>query len=104
MTQLALDLREPLVLRAPSAPRARRTDPSTSHAAAKKAEKFATGHFALIRNTLKDHGPGTYKEIAGRCGLERHAVGRRLKDMREAGLIRATDAERDGCTVMEAVT
>lgn len=77
-------------------PRARRTDPATSHRAARNARQFATGHFALILGALES-GPGTFKEIAERCGLERHAVARRLPELQQAGRVKRTGVERDGC-------
>ena len=81
-------------------PRARTRDPLTSHRAARNARQFAAGHAALIIDALAS--PGTYKEIAERCGLERHAVARRLKELETAGRVRRTAAERDGCAVWEA--
>ena len=55
---------------------------------------------ALILDALAS--PGTYKEIAERCGLERHAVARRLKELETAGRVRRTADEREGCAVWEA--
>ena len=60
--------------------------------------QFAAGHFALILDALAQ-GPATFKEIAERCGLERHAVARRLPELRDAGKVRRTDQERDNCAV-----
>lgn len=66
-------------------PAARRLDPATSHDAARKAASFANNHSTLILAAM-GHG-GTYKEIAARCGLERHAVARRLKELESVGRV-----------------
>lgn len=95
MNQLALPLPLP-------SPRARRSDPTTSHAAAARAERFAGGHYRLILNAL-GQGPGTFKEIAQRSGLERHAVARRLPELEEAAKVRATDEIRDDCRIWKLV-
>lgn len=87
MNQLALTF-EP--------PRARRTDPATSQRAARNARQFTAGHFALILDALA-HGPGTFKEISRRCNLERHAVARWLSELQQAGRVKRTGLERDGC-------
>lgn len=85
-------------------PRARREDRETSHAAARKAHAFQSGHHAKILEAL-GVARGTYKEIADRCGLERHAVARRLKELATCSppLIRRTGEERDSCDVWELV-
>lgn len=90
MNQLCLTLDQP---------RARRADPLTSHRAARNARQFAAGHAALILDALAV--PGTYKQIAERCGLEPHAVARRLKEIETAGLVRRTDREHEGCAIWE---
>lgn len=89
MNQIAIDF-EPV--------RARKRDPETSQRAAAKVRDFASGHYAKIMHALRDGGPGTYREIADRCGLERHAVARRLGEMGSLGVYR-TDAKRDGMAV-----
>lgn len=78
----------------PAHERARRTDPETSHAAA-KAVDFAHGHFALIMGSLKEHGAGTIYEIAERTGLDHVQVARRLPELARANppVVRRT-AER----------
>ena len=77
--------------------RARRRDPETSQDAAGKVRQFAANHFNRIAAALRD-GPGTYTEIAERCGLERHAVARRLKEMERLG-VRKTAEKREGRVV-----
>lgn len=78
--------------------RARRRDPATSQRSATRARQFAAGHFALILDALAQ-GDGTFKEVAERCGLERHAVARRLPELLQAGKVVRTDVERDNCAV-----
>lgn len=103
MNQLGLDFTN--TPRAPVAPgrkeepaRSRRSDPATSQRAASKVRQFDSGHFALIMEALAQ-GPANFKEIAERCGLERHAVARRLPELRDAGKVRRTDQEREGCAI-----
>lgn len=80
------------------APRARATDPETSHQAADKAETFIASHESRIFGALHDAGAhgGTYKELARRTGLEPVAVARRLSKMEERKLI--TRRIKDGST------
>ncbi len=60
--------------------RARRTDPQTSHDAAKAAERFATTHMGRILAALKAHGPSTPAELADHTGLTVVQVCRRLPE------------------------
>lgn len=84
--QLALDL----------APRARRRDPATSHAAAAQAGQRAQHHAALILGALVQAGERglTNHEAAGVTGLDHVAVARRLPELERAGQARPTDATR----------
>lgn len=70
-------------------PRARRTDPSTSHEAAKRAEKFQRGHHKKILEYLESIAPytATYVDIANATELDRHAVARRLGELEKDGRI-----------------
>lgn len=77
--------------------RSRRGDPATSQEAASKVREFAANHYNLIAAALRD-APGTYTEIAERCGLERHAVARRLPEMGHLGVTKTAE-RRDGRTV-----
>lgn len=74
--------------------RARRSDPETSQEAAGKVRQFAANHYNRIAAALRE-SPGTYTEIADRCGLERHAVARRLPEMAHLG-VHPTGVKRDG--------
>ena len=60
--------------------RARRSDPETSHAAARAAGAFAHGHYALILGALAE-GPKTIYEIAARTGLDHVQVARRMSEL-----------------------
>ena len=89
MSQMQLGLFEPV--------RARRRDPATSQAAAARVDRFAAGHFAKILAAL-EQGPGTYREIAARAGLEPVAVARRMAEIETAGKVKRA-GERDGFTL-----
>lgn len=77
--------------------RSRKRDRETSKEAAAKVGRFAAGHYARIMAALR-LGPATYVEIAERCGLERHAVARRLPEMAHLG-VHPTGERRDGMRV-----
>lgn len=69
-------------------PRARRTDPSTSHAAAQRASAFASSHSGRILEVLKVHGWSAALDIAQISGLTVVQVDRRLPEMASKGLAR----------------
>ena len=94
MNQLAIQF-EPV--------RARKRDPETSQRAASKVERFASGHYGLILEALKRGGPGNFKELAERAGLERHAVARRLPELQAMGQVTRGAETRDGCSVWRLV-
>lgn len=99
------------------AQRARKTDPSTSHAAAERAEYFAGTHVSRILWALKtaslhafDNEVGfTAEQISRWTGLTVVQIDRRLPEMRDAGLVRLAMHpgggvwERNGFRVWEAV-
>src|SRR5262245_12779592 len=99
MTQLSL-------FAAPVA-RARKRDPETSKAAARKADGFVASHEGKIFGAIHDAGArgATYKEIAAATRLEPVAVARRLGEMGERGLIERREVaprkyeSRGGCAV-----
>lgn len=66
---------------------ARRTDPATSHAAARRAP--VRGHCRLVLEALAA-GPAGQTAIAARCGLLPHQVNKRLADLAKAGLVELT--------------
>lgn len=69
------------------APRARRSDPRTSHLAAEGAKKFQRGHAKIILDALRASGPMLPEQIATQTGIAYHAVCRRLKEIEQAGLV-----------------
>ena len=79
------------------APRARRTDPATSHTAAANAR---TGRAQALRErilqALQDHGAMTARELSDALAEDFYAVSRRLSEV--PGIFR-TGAVRDGCAV-----
>lgn len=70
----------------------RRTDPQTSKVAAIRTRSFARGHRAAIVEALAS-GPAGQTEIARRTGLTVAAVSKRLKKLRDDGLIERTGRE-----------
>jgi hypothetical protein len=69
-------------------PRARNTDPATSHAAADRATNFAGSHAERILAALKAVGTGTPPSISDKTGLTIVQIDRRLVEMERKGLIR----------------
>lgn len=66
-------------------PRSRRTDPSTSKAAAVNATRFASSHAGRILTALEALGTATAHEIAQEAGLTVVQVDRRLCELERAG-------------------
>lgn len=88
---------------------ARRNDPETSHAAARKAETFATSHAGRILAALKTHGPRTAHGLELLIGLTVVQIDRRTVELERAGHIRVVklndgaDKTEGGFRVWEAV-
>lgn len=80
MTQQPLDF----------APRARRTDPLSSHAAADRAERSGSigRQAARVLEALRATPGLTSGELAARHGLDRYMVARRCPDLERAGKVR----------------
>jgi predicted ArsR family transcriptional regulator len=72
------------------APRARRSDPITSHLAAQSAVELQKAHYEVILTCLKKHGPLGKDGIAARTRLDGVAVARRLPELERKGLVRQT--------------
>ena len=94
-SQLALDFDKP---------RARNSDPVSSHLAASAlaASGVLSRQRRIVLAALKEHGPCTSAELAARSGLERHLTARRLPELREMNLavqgpVRACSVARPGC-------
>jgi len=79
--QLSIDFIEPA---------ARRTDPATSHAAAREAKELAARHQRIILACLEQHGPAGKDRIAALTSLTGVACCRRTAELQRAGLIRLT--------------
>lgn len=60
-------------------PRARTTDPDTSHMAAAQADELANKHHLLIFAVM--HTPGTIYDIASRTTLDHNAIARRMSEL-----------------------
>jgi len=71
----------------------RRSDPPTSHEAAKRAP--LRGHCRKVLEALAA-GPAGQTEIATRAGLTVAAVSKRLPELRRAGLVERTGREVAG--------
>ena len=71
-------------------PRARQSDPWTSHAAAHRAAEFAGTHTDIILACLMRHGPQTIDEIAKRTPLNSVQIARRLSECDRRGLAEPT--------------
>jgi hypothetical protein len=76
-------------------PRARTSDPATSHAAAASVRDFAGEQYVEVLKAL-ERGPGTIWELAERCSLDRVQIARRLPEMQKAipPLARPTEETR----------
>lgn len=97
MTQFSLTIEQP---------RARRSDPSTSHAAAAGSAKFAESHASRILLALQ-YGAFNAEEIGAAAGLTVVQVDRRTIELQRKGLIRVkqlggADVVRNGMRVWEA--
>lgn len=68
-----------------AAPRARRSDPATSHAAARSAERFAESHAGRILAALKE-GPRGASGLSAMTGLSVEQCCRRLPELQKAKL------------------
>lgn len=76
-------------------PVARATDPPTSWAAARQAAPRAGTNRALALRVLRSHPDGlTDFELADLTGMQQTSIGKRRGELRDAGLVRATDRRR----------
>jgi predicted O-methyltransferase YrrM len=68
---------------APAKARARRTDPQTSHDAAKRVELGeAAAQRAFILQAIQQHGPLTIAEISTYSSYSTHELGKRVNEVR----------------------
>lgn len=92
-------------------PVARRSDPETSHSAGDLAASNAENNRQLALRVLREAGPEglTDFELSDRCGgIPQTSIGRRRGELRDLGLVRATDERRPSpngatCIVWAAV-
>jgi DNA-binding transcriptional ArsR family regulator len=87
--------------------RSRASDPATSHAAARKAARFAASHAGRILAALQQ-GPATAHELERRTGLTVPQIDRRMTELADAGkvclvLFMGEPLVRGGARVWEAV-
>lgn len=71
-------------------PRARASDPVTSHAAAASARELQSRHHDSILECLREHGPLGKDGIGARTHLTGVAFCRRLVELERAGKIKTT--------------
>lgn len=71
-------------------PRARASDPLTSHDAADQAEGLASQHYEQILSCLRRFGALGKDGIAKRSGLEGNQVARRMSELHRLGLVTLT--------------
>lgn len=77
-----------------SAARARRWDPWTSHAAARRVESTgaASSQRARVLAYVREHPGETAAEIAHGLGMERHVPSRRLPELRRMRMVTSGEA------------
>lgn len=87
-------------------PIARRSDPATSHAAAKEiTESGARGRqHQEVLELVKAHPKLTSRELAVFSQLDRYILARRLPELEAAGLVRKGEARECGVSGFKAVT
>lgn len=85
------------------APRARATDPATSHMAAERSRQFSEGHAAKILRAIKHMPRQTAAYYSQMTGLTVVQIDRRLPEMERKGLIRTTGAVHNGFRAWEAI-
>lgn len=73
---------------------ARATDPATSKAAAADCRSLRGRQHAVILEVLATVADATCDEVADRCDLNRHQVGRRMHELLAGGLVRTTGNTR----------
>ena len=68
-------------------PVARRSDPETSHEAAKDASFHASEGRILAMRALHEHGPMTDYELEASTGWQKNSIGKRRLDCQRAGMV-----------------
>jgi DNA-binding IclR family transcriptional regulator len=75
-------------------PKARRTDPQTSHEAAASMRRAATAQAATVLGALKRLRKAGAEQISELCNLPAYTVRKRLPELFEAGLAEPTGNTR----------
>jgi predicted ArsR family transcriptional regulator len=89
-----------------SRPRARRSDPASSHQAAAEVEASGTAarHHRMILEAMRGASGLTSDEIAKKAGLDRVAVARRMVELERTGQIRRGPQRRSNVSGRPGVT
>jgi hypothetical protein len=82
-------------------PRARRSDPRSSHEAAADADRFSGQQAAQVLAAVRLWPLSTSHELAEVTHMDRYAIARRCPELAAAGLVRKIDPHADTkpCTV-----
>lgn len=75
-------------------PRARRTDPETSHTAARSMRSNAETQRRMILESLRTAGPATGDELCVRFDWKHATANRRLPELEERGFVEKTERRR----------
>ena len=78
----------------PDPPRARRTDPLSSHRAADAITPHLSKQRREVWEALRRHPSRTTKSLAAVAGLDRHMVGRRMKELETHGYAKRIERDR----------
>ena len=74
-----------------ASPRARATDPITSHEAAHAADKLAANHQRRVLEALQGVEKAGASHLAWLCGLQPYEARKRLPELERMGLVRRTE-------------
>jgi hypothetical protein len=103
------EMRRRMALAMQPLPRARSTDPATSHSAARSVRPgVRAAQYAQIAYALRYGGPATAHELADKCrGQNQYTISRCLPEMRALGQVADSGQVRMGpsgrpCTVWES--
>ena len=77
---------------------ARAENPATSKAAAKASRDLRSEHHRIVLAVLDSVTDANADEIAARCDLDRHQIGRRLNELERVGYVRLTGITRPTAT------
>lgn len=75
----------------PATPRARNTDPQSSHEAAERVAPHISGQWREIYETVAAHPGRTNEELAAYCSLTYAQIARRTGEMARHGWLKRVD-------------